>query len=39
MISVEGLTLLVTLALIVTCAAPVLLVLLVVRDWKHKTLW
>jgi len=39
LISVEGLTVLVTLALVVTTATPIILLLLLLRDWIKKQLW
>ncbi len=39
MISVEGLEALVVPALVLTCVAPVVLIYLVWRDVKEKTLW
>lgn len=39
MISVSVLTGLVMLALLLTCMTPLILIALVVRDWKQKKLW
>jgi len=38
-ISLTAFSVLVTVALAVTTAAPVLLIALLVRDWKRKRLW
>jgi hypothetical protein len=38
-ISVNAFSVLVTVALIITTAAPVLLMVLLIRDWKRKLLW
>jgi len=38
-ISVTAFSVLVTLALVVTTAAPVLLIALLIRDWRRKRLW
>ncbi len=38
-ISVSALAALVTVALAVTTGAPVLLIALLIRDWKRKRLW
>jgi hypothetical protein len=39
LISIEGLTTLVTFALVITTATPLLLLLLLLRDWIKKQLW
>ncbi len=38
-ISLTAFSILVTMALAVTTAAPVLLIALLIRDWKRKRLW
>jgi uncharacterized membrane protein len=39
MISVSALTALVMFALLLTCLTPLILIALVVRDWKQNKLW
>jgi hypothetical protein len=39
LISEEGLTALVTFALVITTATPIILLLLLLRDWIKKQLW
>lgn len=39
MISVTVLTVLVMIALLLTCLTPLILIALVVRDWKQNKLW
>lgn len=39
MISISALTVLVMFALLLTCMTPLILIALVVRDWKQNKLW